>query len=257
MSMPAPTVKALRHLPDTIEGGSGAQIFSASDGNEYVVKFLQNNQGSSLVLINDMVASRLAKFLGAPVPDVAIVEIDASLITSTILGDVPNAQPGFHFGSRRVPGAYKGNIRTLVPMASNREDFPLIVLADQWCLNGDRDSDENLLFAGSKIYAIDFGHCFGMPIWDEQITNRIRSWVKMMPEIVNCIGGSDPFNQGLVLLKDIPAPMIRQVTEEIPDGWWPKSALVDVLASFLDERRIHLPQVLIGKRSEFSKWTAT
>jgi glutathione synthase/RimK-type ligase-like ATP-grasp enzyme len=53
-----------------------------SDGQYYVVKF-RNNPQHLRVLVNEMLATRLAERAGLPVPITEVVEVEQWLITHT------------------------------------------------------------------------------------------------------------------------------------------------------------------------------
>jgi hypothetical protein len=62
-----------------MRGGSQAHLLSAENGNLYITKF-QNNPQHVRVLANEFLATRLARLLGLPVPDVEIIAVPDWLI---------------------------------------------------------------------------------------------------------------------------------------------------------------------------------
>ena len=76
--------------------GARPALGSASDGQDYWVKFAQNDQGSETV-VNEVVASIVGDSIGAPVAPWAIVEVPLGL--KQIL-DGRLIVPGPAFGSR-------------------------------------------------------------------------------------------------------------------------------------------------------------
>src|ERR1700733_3504969 len=65
-----------------MSGGTQSQLMKCSDNQYYVVKFQNNPQGVR-ILANEFLASGLAKTLGLPVPETAIVDVDMELICYT------------------------------------------------------------------------------------------------------------------------------------------------------------------------------
>src|SRR4029077_21139082 len=74
-------LRAVQHIR-RMRGGSQSHLLRASDGAYYVVKF-QNNPQHVRVLANEMFATRLAKWLGLPVPEVEAIEVSDWLIANT------------------------------------------------------------------------------------------------------------------------------------------------------------------------------
>src|SRR5579864_3263205 len=72
---------AVQHIR-RMRGGSQAHLLRASDGAYYVTKF-QNNPQHVRVLANEMFATRLAQWLGLPVPRVEVIDISDWLIANT------------------------------------------------------------------------------------------------------------------------------------------------------------------------------
>ena len=63
-------IDAVQHVR-RMRGGAQSHLMRARDGNFYVVKF-QNNPQHLRVLANELLATRLAKLVGLPVPEPAI-----------------------------------------------------------------------------------------------------------------------------------------------------------------------------------------
>ena len=88
-----------------MNGGTQSQLMRCSDEHYYVVKFQNNPQGVR-ILANELLASILAKTLGLPVAETAIVDVDAKLIchTAELAIQLERGRigccPGLSFGSR-------------------------------------------------------------------------------------------------------------------------------------------------------------
>src|SRR3982750_2311243 len=72
------TVRATRYVPPLREGGSLPAIVEADDDGLYVLKFRGAGQGS-LALVGELVCGELARALGLPVAEIALVEWDVPL----------------------------------------------------------------------------------------------------------------------------------------------------------------------------------
>src|SRR2546430_5929498 len=69
------TVTALRYVTPLREGGSLPGVVEADDLGTYVVKFRGAGQGPK-ALVAEVVSGELARRLGLPVPDLAVVHLD-------------------------------------------------------------------------------------------------------------------------------------------------------------------------------------
>src|SRR5690349_18540528 len=94
-----------------MRGGSQSHLMRCSRGEYYVVKF-QNNPQHRRILVNELLAARLAEQLDLPVTGVAIVDVSERLIDQTdeLVMELPKfrvpCSHGLQFGSR-----YFGNPR--------------------------------------------------------------------------------------------------------------------------------------------------
>src|SRR5712691_10023733 len=64
----------------TFQSASSPVEVGCSDGHRYVVKALRNNAQIGRWIFNDQVAGRLSALLGAPVPEIVLVDIPHDLI---------------------------------------------------------------------------------------------------------------------------------------------------------------------------------
>ena len=170
--MPITLTKHIRVL----RGGSQAHLMQANDGNVYVVKFQGNPQGTS-VLANEMLAAKLAGWLGLPVPATEVVELlpelSEGLYFETLNGRQP-ILPGLHLGSRLVISSLEGRSYDFLPhsfqhLIRNPEELIGIQLFDLWTCN--RDTRQAVYWKRSRdkrytVTFIDNGHCFGGPEWN-------------------------------------------------------------------------------------------
>src|ERR1700742_2307076 len=105
-------VEAVQHIR-RMRGGAQSHLMRADDGHFYVVKF-RNNPQHLRVLANEMLATRLAKLVGLPVPGTEVVEASDWLIEHTpelsiqLAGSAIRCVPGLQFGSRYVVSPLEG-----------------------------------------------------------------------------------------------------------------------------------------------------
>src|SRR5712692_263134 len=90
-----------------MRGGAQGHLMRCSDGQFYVVKFLNNPQHQR-VLANEFLATRLAQGVDLPVPVVAVIEVNDWLVEHTpelniqLAHETISCQAGLQFGSRYV-----------------------------------------------------------------------------------------------------------------------------------------------------------
>ncbi len=170
--MPIVLTKHVRAL----RGGSQPHLMQADDGNLYVVKFQGNPQGTN-ILINELLACKLAQFLGLPVPATECVqlppELSKELYFETSDGRQP-VRPGLHLGSRLVIRSLEGRCYDDLPqsfhhLVRNPGVLVGIRLFDLWTCNRDTRQVVFWKYSRKKKYNVTFidnGHCFGGPEWD-------------------------------------------------------------------------------------------
>ncbi len=75
--MPLPVYAATRYVAPLREGGSLPALVDTDDGGLFVVKFRGAGQGPK-VLVAEILAGELARAAGLPVPEIAVVTVDAA-----------------------------------------------------------------------------------------------------------------------------------------------------------------------------------
>jgi hypothetical protein len=175
-------ISALEHVR-RMRGGSQSHLMRCSDKQYYVVKFKNNPQGIR-ILANELLASTLASKLGLPVPETAIVDVDARLIRYTEKlviqlehGSVP-CRSGLCFGSRYpcdpvsdsncLPPAIDFMPTNLLHEVSNMRDFVGMLVFDKW--TGNTDDRQSVFLrqdpSSYKAWMIDHGSCFNGMKWN-------------------------------------------------------------------------------------------
>src|SRR5262249_27852362 len=134
---------AMQHIR-RMRGGSQSHLLRASDGAYYVVKF-QNNPQHVRVLANEMFATRLAQWLGLPVPQVAVIEVSDWLIANTPeLRMQVGATSALCSSGRQLGSIYPCDPSTPIfdylpqsalEKVANLEDFARVLVLDKWTAN--------------------------------------------------------------------------------------------------------------------------
>ncbi len=157
-----PTYAAHRYVTPLREGGSLPALVD-TDGGLFVVKFRGAGQGAR-ALIAEIIVGRMAHVLGLPMPDVALVDLDAAFGRTepdAEIQDILRASHGLNVGLRFVDGAFAFD-----PLAHGDLTTPRlaseIVWLDALTTNIDRTArNPNLIVApsnhGPKVWLIDHG----------------------------------------------------------------------------------------------------
>ena len=160
--MPIPTLTALRYVTPLREGGSLPALVE-TDGGMMVVKFRGAGQGAR-ALLAELVVGGIARQLGLPLPELAVVELDPAFGRAEPdpeIQDVLRASHGLNVGLGFVPGAFAYD-----PVAHSEIVSPDlaadVVWLDALTTNIDRTArNPNLLVArgedGPQLWLIDHG----------------------------------------------------------------------------------------------------
>jgi hypothetical protein len=132
-----------------MRGGAQSHLMRCSDGLShdlyYVVKF-KNNLQHRRILVNELLATRLAARLGLPTTPVAVIEVSEELIglTPDLTVEMPRSripcQAGLQFGSQ-FPGDPRAlTVHDFLPdeqlrQLQNLHDFAGMLVFDKWTCN--------------------------------------------------------------------------------------------------------------------------
>jgi HipA-like kinase len=151
-------VAATRYVTPLREGGSLPALVEADDDGLYVLKFRGAGQGPK-ALVAEAVVGELARQLGFPVPELALVELDATIgraepdpeIQDLLLGS-----DGLNLGVDFLPGSLPFSPAAGPPP---EPDFAAdVVWLDALVTNVDRTAQNpNLLWWHGRLWLIDHG----------------------------------------------------------------------------------------------------
>lgn len=268
----APVLRAVEFVR-RMRGGSQPHLLRCDDGENYVVKFLNNPQHVR-ILANEMLAGRLARLIGLPVADPAFVEVSPELITGN-----PDLEfelgtrrerciPGLHFGSR-FPGEPSETLvvdflpdRLLRRVRNLASVFLGALVFDKWTCNC--DGRQMIFYRGVddegsaySVALIDHGFCFNDGEWNFP-DSPIRSLYprRLVYEGVHGLGSFEPF---LSTIENLETARLESCVRDIPPEWCGEdpnqlSRLVDRLC----ERRRRVRQALVDAKNSslrpFPNW---
>jgi hypothetical protein len=257
-------IKAVKHIC-RLRGGSQAQLMTADDGHEYVVKFKGNPQ-TTRVLANEYLAGHLARMLGLSVPEPVIIRVDLETINGykiefQFAGTQVTPIAGLHFGSRLIvdelvydwlPISWIANIK-------NVKEFAGILAFDKWTGNADGRQVVFHKKRSQRKYTaafIDFGYCFNAVEWSfpeyplrgtyarQEVYAHIQSW--------------NDFEPWLSRIERCPEANMLSVAQEIPSEWYGERRDLDCLLDSLFERRRAVRRLIdnfrTSPRNPFPNW---
>ena len=225
-------VEALLHIRK-LRGGSQPILARADDGYFYVVKFLDNPQGASL-LYNEAVGSEIYRSVGLPTPAWCPVYVSEEFLDQNPACWM-ETETGFHkpkaglaFGSRFV-SLRNSSLFEIIPAHSfsrirNRRDFWTAWVLDVFCGHAD-NRQVVFLERESKwldAYFIDHGHLFGgahgtgLPSF---IASRYLD-----PRIYSATSAQD-VEEIVQAIQKLDLAAISHVAKCLPDEWITERAL--------------------------------
>ena len=272
---------ACRHIR-RMRGGAQAHLLEADDGQYYVVKFLNNPQHRRIV-INELLASALLKYLQISSPEAALVHVTEEFLaqnpeTYISLGPQRIAVvPGWHFGSRypgdpaRVP-VYDYVPDALLTKVSNLSEFLGVLVFDKWAANA--DGRQSIFFrarvqqwsnSGAALpqrtefvaLMIDHGFVFNGPNWDFTESPSMGLYSRKM--VYQSVSSVQQFQPWLDQVVHFPEEMIDAAYKQIPASWMDgeEQELEAVLEKLLERRR-QVPELIYNVRkakvNPFPNW---
>lgn len=272
MSNPTEHIYAIQNVRK-MRGGAQAHLLRASDNHYYVTKF-QNNPQAIRILANEYLASKLGRFLGLPMPEVAVLEVSEWLIQNSSdlkidLGvtSVPCAS-GLQLGSQYVADPLETAVFDYLPEAmlnriANWQDFPRVLAFDKWTGNSDGRQAVFVKKPQERRYRaifIDQGYCFNAGEWNFQDSPLRGAFARN--SVYERVTGWNTFEPTLSRIEEIDQTAIWNVAQDIPRQWYERDseALARLIES-LHQRRSLVRDLITSfrnsTRNPFPNWTAT
>jgi hypothetical protein len=265
------TVLAVQHVR-RMRGGSQSHMIRCSDGNFYVVKF-RNNPQHLRILANEMLATRLAEYVGLPVPATVIVEVGAWLVEHTpamniqLPGSTVPCKEGPQFGSLYAVSPLVGQVFDRLPMevlsrVQNLETFAGILAMDKWTCNSDLRQAAFWRTLRQRTYRttfIDQGHCFNAGEWN--FPDRALRGVYSGNEVYERVTGWESFQPWLSRIEHMEQSVVWGIAASIPPEWYASdwSALQRLVERLLERLAVDVIRRSIGAfqlspRHPFPNW---
>jgi HipA-like protein len=223
------TIRATRYVTPLREGGSLPALMEADDDGLYVVKFRGAGQGPK-ALIAELLAGELARRLGLPVPELALVELDPVLGLAEPdpeIQDLISASAGLNLGVDFLPGALPFEPATGFPL--DPALAAQVVWFDALLTNVDRTPrNPNLLVWHERLWLIDHGAALHVhhQTWD-MASYAHRPFPPIRDHVLlPCAGSILDADEALADVAD--RSLLEELTDLVPEEW---------LGEHADERR--------------------
>lgn len=265
-----------------MRGGAQAHLLEAADGHFYVVKFLGNPQHRR-ILVNEVIASAILKYLQIASPETALVELTPEFLRENpevcflSAGRNEPVEPGWHFGSR-YPGdparitVYDFVPDTLLSKVNNVTDFVGCLAFDKW--TGNADGRQSVFFRapladwlpqhrsspqkmGFVALMIDHGFLFNGPHWE--FNDGAAYGLYMRRLVYDSVFGMESFEPWLSRIRNFPDDVIDHALRQIPPDWirGEEEQLEKTLEALMRRRRLVaelLEDLHASKSNPFLNW---
>jgi hypothetical protein len=216
-------------------GSSGSFAARLSDGLRWYVKPLNNYQ-AEIVCVNEYVLGSLGRLIGAPVCEVAIVQITETHAGWGFKNGGPRVlESGLASASKAIPSSREE--RALIHRArdDNRRRQVGVYAMYDWCWGG----DDQWLYDGAAdeaLHSHDHGHYLpGGPTWSIASLAAVRD----EPHVLGIApDGLDPATIANVAdnLDAVTRETIAQVLRRVPTSWPTTDTDLEALGAFLEVR---------------------
>lgn len=266
MSFPLDAVQHIRRM----RGGSQSHLLRASDGGFYVTKF-SNNPQHVRVLANEMLASRLGRWLGLPMPEVAVIEVSDWLVQHTpelcfdTAGLRAKCDSGRQLGSRYPCDPLEGVLFDYLPESMftrvrNVADFARVLVLDKWTANCDGRQVVFSKSAKQRLYTatfIDQGYCFNAGEWN--FPDSPLRGVYSRNYVYAGVTGWDAFEPALTKAEQAEPLDLWRCADPIPPEWYGRdSSALQQLVETLHQQRLKLRDLITAfrdsSRQPFPNW---
>ncbi|HEX6573933.1 MAG TPA: HipA family kinase [Gemmatimonadaceae bacterium] len=224
-----PVHTAIRYVQPLREGGSLPAVVDTRDGGMFVTKFRGAGQGVK-ALIAEIVVALLARELGLPTPEIAMIEVVDAFGRSEPdpeIQDLLRASRGLNFGARYLDGAFNfdGNVASdfISPELAAK-----IVWLDAFVTNPDRTHrNPNLMVCGRKPYLIDHGAAlYAQHNWASVDEARTRAAFPLIKDHVLLLRANDIRAADAELSPIITQEVIRDIVGAVPDDLLEADAII-------------------------------
>lgn len=221
-----------------LKGISKAALAICNDDRLYAVKGCQVGR----TLVADQVVGRLGAAIGAPVAEVALVDVPEWLIEApmsalgTSTGSIVHFKPGVGHGSLFIPDCTDSRDLVHEHTDENRDRFAILAVLYGWTGADDRQ----LLYENRpphRVHSVDHGFFFGGPDWTIETLTQSSApvpdpWICASPWVE-----SSRIEVMLARLHDVSDDTIAAAVAAPPEAWGITLVERIALAEYLARRR--------------------
>jgi hypothetical protein len=211
--------QATRYVVPLREGGSLPAVVDTEDGGLFVVKFRGAGQGAK-ALVAEILVGGLARAVGLPVPEIALVEIDESFGRTERdpeIQDILKGSRGVNFGMRYLESAFNFDPSTDEVEPQSAAD---IVWLDAVTLNIDRTAkNPNLMWHEGRVWLIDHGAAlYFHHDWAGMSNERPRDeFAKIEDHVLLAVAGELDAADARLSAR-LSADVLESVLDDVPDA---------------------------------------
>ncbi len=216
---PPRTLTALRYVTPLREGGSLPAVVD-TDAGLFVVKFRGAGQGPK-ALVAEVIVTLLARQLGLPTPDLALVDVHSAFGRSEAdpeIQDLLRASHGTNIGLRYLDGAFNFALSAAGDLVD--ADFATrLVWLDAFVTNPDRTHrNPNLMVWERRPWLIDHGAAlYAHHDWDRVDSARTRTPFPLIRDHVLLGSASKLEALDTTLADQLTADVLRSILANVPD----------------------------------------
>ncbi len=238
-------VAATRYVTPLREGGSLPALVEADDDGLYVLKFRGAGQGPK-ALVAEVVVGELARQLGLPVPELVLIELDATIGRAEPdpeIQDLLLASDGLNLGVDFLPGALPFS-----PAAGPAPDSDFaadVVWLDALATNVDRTAQNpNLLWWHDRLWLIDHGAALYFHHAGGVAPEHARARFEAVRDHVLLPYASSLVDADRRLAARVSGEVLEQAVAEVPAEW-----LTDGTEDYVDYlgRRLEAPREFVDE----------
>lgn len=213
-------VQATRYITPLREGGSLPGVVEADNDGTYVVKFRGAGQGAK-ALVAEWIVGELARFLGLPVPEIVLIEIDPLLGRAEPdpeIQELIQRSAGLNLALDYLPGSISFD-----PLESRTIDADLaseIVWLDAFATNIDRTArNTNMLVWHQKLWLIDHGAAiYFHHNWNDYLTRSQMPFGAIKDHVL--LPFAAPLKATHQRFKDLlSVEVFQNILAHVPDSW--------------------------------------
>jgi hypothetical protein len=226
------TVTATRYVTPLREGGSVPALVEADDDGLYVVKLLGAGHGRK-ALVAELLAGEIGRFLGLPVPDLVLVELDPALARAEPdeeIKELLERSAGTNVGLDFLPGALA--FSPGVGPAPEPDLAAAVVWFDALTTNVDRTPrNPNLIVWHRRLHLIDHGSALYIHhSWRDPAAHARRPFEPIRDHVLLPFAGSI-LEADARLAPSLDRSVLEALATLVPDAWLvPEPGLADPAA---------------------------